>query len=93
MVPSRTDASNVKTTSTLPSAFSAVNVVLEVTFLPSIKIGSPVSLFISAPVMVYFLPGSKEEYLTVSMIVACGFASVWLIFVAASSAFVRIFGR
>ena len=69
-----------------------MKVVLAVIGSPSIKIGSPVSLFIRVPVMMYSLPGSKEEYVTVSIIFACGFASVWLIFVTASSALVRIFG-
>ena len=76
VVPAIALASNSNTTSTLPSAFSAVKVVLAVTFSPSIRTGSLVSLFIKVPVTVYSFPGNSEEYETVSMIFAFGSASV-----------------
>ena len=52
-------ASNVKTTSTLPSDFSGVNVVDAVISLPSARTAFPVSLSISVPLTVYSLPGSR----------------------------------
>ena len=61
VVPAIADASNSNTTSTLPSAFSATKVVPAVTFLPSIRTGSPVFLFMSVPVTVYSFPGNREE--------------------------------
>ena len=72
----RMEASKVKMTSTLPSDFSAVKVVLAVTFSPSIRTGSLVSLFIKVPVTVYSFPGNNEEYETVSTTFAFGSASV-----------------
>ena len=41
--------------------FSAIKATWEVTGLPSIRIGSPVFLFIKVPVMVYSFPGNRDE--------------------------------
>ena len=60
--------SNTNSTSTVPFAFSALNDAFAVTSFPASSFNvSPVVLSIAVPVTVYFSPGTRFRYATVSV--------------------------
>ena len=81
--------SNTNSTSTVPFAFSALNDAFAVTSFPASSFnGSPVFLSIAVPVTVYFSPGTRFRYATVSVMCMSFSASVSFVAVLSSMAVV-----